>query len=95
MKKLLVPLISVIANAYFVLAWVYIFNAFETHQERIDAFSKYLPTRFFGDWISVVLIVLSFISIYVIGKSNVKTWVRLSYFLIQGCFLSLLIAQFL
>lgn len=94
MKKLLIPLISVIANTYFVLAWAYSYKAFETHGERVSAFREYIPGISTG-FLPFLLILLSVISIVLIARDHLKFRIKAMFLLTQGLFTCLLLWQLL
>lgn len=94
-KKWLLPVTSLLANTYYVLAWVYVFNIFETHQERRDAFMRYMPKGFSNGFLSVLLIILSVISILIASRMNTKSRITTGFILLQVFFTFLLIWQFL
>lgn len=95
MKKLLIPLISVILNACYVLGWVYVYNTFETHHERVNAFLRYIPKGLSNGFWSTFLIFLSIISVFILAKSELKSWIKMLLLWVQGGFTCLLVWQWM
>ena|GEM_PF-5757553 len=95
MKKLLIPVISLIANAYFILVWMYVYNVLDTHQERVNAFLRYIPKCFSVGSLSILLILLTMISVIIIAKGNLKSWIKALLFFVQGLFTCFLLWQLL
>lgn len=95
MKKWFIPFISLIANTYFVLVWILVFNSFETHQERVKDFLRFIPRDFSIGFLTTLLILLSIISIVLIARDRLKPWLKVVFVLIQGVFTCLLLWQLL
>lgn len=95
MKKLFIPLISVILNVYFVLAWMYSYHAFGAHPERVNAFLRYIPKGFSVGSLSIFLVLLSIISVFILAKSELRSWIKALFLFVQGLFTSLMIWQLL
>lgn len=95
MKKLLIPLISVMGNAYFVLVWVYVYNAFEIQNERVSVFLRFIPRGFPIGLLYILLISLSIISAVIIANGHLQPRIKALFIFVQGLFTCLFFWQLL
>jgi tetrahydromethanopterin S-methyltransferase subunit D len=95
MKKLIVPATSIAVNIIFLGYWIHSYNSYNTHQGRIDAFSKSIPEGISIGLLAILLVSLIVISFVFILNVPIKKWVQRVFVFVQSLFLSLLTWQLL
>jgi hypothetical protein len=95
MKKLVIPVLSLIGNVIFYGSWFNSYKSYDSHQERVKAFVENLPAGVSVNAISILLIILTILSFVFIAKLYIPKWLQLTLIFVQVFFLSLLTWQLL
>lgn len=85
--------LSVILNIFYLTLWIFVFNRFETQQERVENYSSFVP---FGLSIAIadlLLIVLTILSIIAFTRRDVT--INKVLIVVQTAFLCQYVWQFL
>lgn len=88
----IVAYLAVLLNVYYLAAWLYVFNRYDTHEVRVEAFDRFILGVSNG-LLSVLLILLSIASLIILARKGRFLPVVLA--LLQSFFVFLWIWQFL
>jgi hypothetical protein len=68
--------ISIVFNIYTICIWLYVFNTYSTHTERVNKFLAFFPKGFSTSLLDISLIILTAISLFFLLKMG-KPWLFL------------------
>ena len=95
MKKGLI-ITSLVINSYYVTIWLYVFNLYNTQQQRVDKFMDYFPANLSINMLNWGFVALTVISLVLVVRTKETFSIVQSIILVvQSIFLLLYAVQFL
>ena len=88
----IVAYLSIVLNVYYLSAWLYVFNRFETHELRQDAFDHFI-LEIPNGLVTVLLILLSIASLIILSRKG--KFIPVALAVLQSFFIFLWIWQYL
>lgn len=84
--------LAVALNVYYLAAWLYVFNRFDVHGQRQEAFYRFILD--IPNWlVTILLILLSISSLIILARKN--TFIPKALAVLQSFFVFLWIWQYL
>lgn len=89
--KWIISIFSLLANIYYHGLWLFVYQNYSSHESRLDAFSKMMPLSMPILNISIVLLIMSFISIWAIQALKMNKLSTSAYILLQILFIGMFV----
>lgn len=90
LKLSFIFIVSVV-SAYYLITWIYVFNAFPDHPSRLVRFNELTFGLMSGRWAALILLALNVTALVLTGRSSMRQFIKILTGLWLG-FISLLLA---